>query len=47
MPNQDLCYLPAIEPAAAIRARRLSPVELQPTKKLKFAARREEWGGTL
>lgn len=28
MPNQDLCYLPAIELAAAIRARRLSPVEL-------------------
>ena len=28
MPNQDLCYLPAIELAEAIRARRLSPVEL-------------------
>jgi Asp-tRNA(Asn)/Glu-tRNA(Gln) amidotransferase A subunit family amidase len=28
MPNQDLCYMPAIELAAAIRARRLSPVEL-------------------
>src|SRR5215469_12852467 len=28
MPNRDLCYVPAIELAAAIRARRLSPVEL-------------------
>ena len=28
MPNEDLCYLPAIELAAAIRTRRLSPVEL-------------------
>ena len=28
MLNEDLCYLPAIELAAAIRTRRLSPVEL-------------------
>jgi Asp-tRNA(Asn)/Glu-tRNA(Gln) amidotransferase A subunit family amidase len=28
MPNKDLCYLPAIELVAAIRTRRLSPVEL-------------------
>jgi Asp-tRNA(Asn)/Glu-tRNA(Gln) amidotransferase A subunit family amidase len=28
MPNQDLCYLSAVELAAAIRARQLSPVEL-------------------
>ena len=28
MPDEDLCYLPAIELATAIRTRRLSPVEL-------------------
>src|SRR5215831_7317845 len=28
MPNEDLCYLSAIELAAAIRTRRLSPVEV-------------------
>src|SRR5689334_7237975 len=28
MSNQDLCYLPAIKLAAAVRTRRLSPVEL-------------------
>jgi Asp-tRNA(Asn)/Glu-tRNA(Gln) amidotransferase A subunit family amidase len=28
MPDEELCYMPAIELAAAIRARRLSPVEV-------------------
>jgi Asp-tRNA(Asn)/Glu-tRNA(Gln) amidotransferase A subunit family amidase len=28
MPHEDLCYLPVTELAAAIRTRRLSPVEL-------------------
>jgi hypothetical protein len=45
MLHEDLCYLPAIELAAAIRTRRLSPVELtvailKPHRRAQFQAQR-------